>query len=380
MTSNHTDFLNYATKNHPIAAMELPKTTSSEALATHIKAAPLFKDDLDAFHQPINEGKGFITAMPPELLDNILSYCVLDHEPEIAARAQREGKSYTRQSHVLVSLAAMSRMFRDCVESFCLRELRSNKQHTQFKTTDEMRRISQLNKPTRRSTRLAGKSEQDHRVYRMEYVRILRSYCIKCSQCLTDALKDYDLRDYMLVSTRPHGPRAQHTNLPRIPYGTTRCGTYIALGTCISYRFYLRDVKRIAELVHPDLDAHLAKRNDARVARKCRKALPHLVEMQIKQLKTSAAQYKRSSRREPFLERIKYYKAMDVDKVDHVQAVKEISPSDLNEYTGKDHKKVCIELDCEYCEDEMQMRSKVWHRQELRRSRGSRTGYWLRSA
>ncbi|KAK5725612.1 hypothetical protein LTR15_003802 [Elasticomyces elasticus] len=297
MTSNHTDFLNYATKNHPIAAMELPKTTSSEALATHIKAAPLFKDDLDAFHQPINEGKGFITAMPPELLDNILSYCVLDHEPEIAARAQREGKSYTRQSH-----------------------------------------------------------------------------------CLTDALKDYDLRDYMLVSTRPHGPRAQHTNLPRIPYGTTRCGTYIALGTCISYRFYLRDVKRIAELVHPDLDAHLAKRNDARVARKCRKALPHLVEMQIKQLKTSAAQYKRSSRREPFLERIKYYKAMDVDKVDHVQAVKEISPSDLNEYTGKDHKKVCIELDCEHCEDEMQMRSKVWHRQELRRSRGSRTGYWLRSA
>ncbi|KAK3628001.1 hypothetical protein LTR56_018864 [Elasticomyces elasticus] len=318
MTSNHTDFLKYATKNYPIAAMELPKTTSSEALATHIKAAPLFKDDLDALHQPINEGKGFITAMPPELLDNILSYCVLDHEPEIAARAQREGKSYTRQSQ------CSSHLLR-CLECFGI-------------------------------------------VWRA-------SVC-----CLTDALKDYDLRDYMLVSTRPHGPRARHTNLPRIPYGTTRCGTYIALGTCISYRFYLRDVKRIAELVHPDLDAHLAKRNDARVARKYRKALPHLVEMQIKQLKTSAAQYKRSSRREPFLERIKYYKAMDVDKVDHVQAVKEISPSDLNEYTGKDHKKVCVELDCEHCEDEMQMRSKVWHRQELRRSRGSRAGYWLRSA
>ena len=43
-------------------------------------------------------------------------------------------------------------------------------------------------------------------------------------QNLTNALKEYDLRDWMLISSRKPGPRAKKVDFPVISYGTLRTG------------------------------------------------------------------------------------------------------------------------------------------------------------
>ena len=76
----------------------------------------------------------------------------------------------------------------------------------------------------------------------------------------------------MLVPSRKAGPRAKHTaDLPTIPYGTKIAGTAIGVGHCLSYRFYLQDVKRIAGIVHQDMKTHLDKKVAERQERKLKK-------------------------------------------------------------------------------------------------------------
>ncbi|KAK5728002.1 hypothetical protein LTR17_012309 [Elasticomyces elasticus] len=42
--------------------------TSSETELVSLRATPLLKEDFNAFHQPIDENKDFISAMPPGCL------------------------------------------------------------------------------------------------------------------------------------------------------------------------------------------------------------------------------------------------------------------------------------------------------------------------
>ncbi|KAK5699377.1 hypothetical protein LTR17_023307 [Elasticomyces elasticus] len=342
--------------------------TSGETELVSIRATPLFKEDFNAFHHPIDENKDFINAMPPEMLDRILLYCVLDHEPELALKTEQNGKTRKQASHVLLSLAAMSTTFRDCVESFCLRQLRNNRHVTHFKTT-------RLNKLVRRSTRLAGMPRPDNRVYRTEYLWFLHNCCVKCNKlnshtavmlnkvvcckqcetglgktiCLTEALRNYELRDYMLVPTRTPGPRAKHTNLPLIPYGTKKSGTALGIGNCISYHFYLKDVKRIANLVHKDLAAHLQKKRHARIARKREKVLPNMVEMKLRELRDAYRESYKWRNLDYFGKRIEHYESIDLEAEDAGDAVSDIDGED---YWGGDHELVCIELDCRRCRDD----------------------------
>ena len=143
---------------------------------------PKYKEDVSAFDGPVEEGKDFISRLPSETLDQILSYCLLDHDPERAVKKKAEGYKYVEQSHVLLSLASMSHHLHDHVEDFSRRHLIRHKDIYRFKTNAEL--VKQ--KETRRSDRLKAKTvQEDSRVYRMELVRHLQWYCFNCNAFCT---------------------------------------------------------------------------------------------------------------------------------------------------------------------------------------------------
>lgn len=85
---------------------------------------------------------------------------------------------------------------------------------------------------------------------------------------MTEALKSYDLRDYMLLKSRTPGPRAKSTDLPAILYGSK----FKAIGFPVFKRttvFYFRpkDVRMIAGLVHGDVGKHMQEKENARAER-----------------------------------------------------------------------------------------------------------------
>lgn len=137
---------------------------------------PLYKPEISVFDVPVEEGKDSISNIPSEVLDQVLSYCTVDHDPERAAKIHAERHKYEERSHVLLSLASMSRHFRDHVEDFSRRHLVKHKETYGFKTNAEL----QQGKVTRRSPRLLTKPTQDHRCYRFELVRGIQRRCIKC--------------------------------------------------------------------------------------------------------------------------------------------------------------------------------------------------------
>ncbi|KAK5701552.1 hypothetical protein LTR97_004367 [Elasticomyces elasticus] len=347
-----------------VEATEAPTEEDAE-----VEYVPQYKDDKpNAFNTPVHPDKDFISTMPPEVLDNILSYCVLDHDPELAVK--KEKTSYIHHHHVLISLAAMSTQLRDCVESFSLRQLTCDTKRTLFKTTAEREAArSERWKPKRRSKRIAAKPQIDTRVYRKEFLAYLQFHCYKCNtwtyntavmcngvacckSCerkdgadlifLTDALKQYDLRDYMLVPTRKPGPRAKHTNLPVIPYGTKKSGTAMGVGHCVSYRFYRKDVRRIAQLVHGDFAARMAAKRKERLIRKRKKVRQNKRELKIKRYSYLAAEYP------DFEKRLQQYKNLDVDGDYDSDAISNFSPDERMD----NHAKLCKKLDCERCEHE----------------------------
>jgi hypothetical protein len=147
-----------------------------EVIETLEPELPNYKEDINAFNTPVEDGKDYISNVPSEMLDRILSYCVMDHEPELAVRQRDEGSNFVKRPHVLLSLAAMSSHFKAHVESFCRLELTRNKDSYRFKSTAEI--VEQGN--LRRSPRIKAKPPPDHRCYRMELIRHLQTFCIRC--------------------------------------------------------------------------------------------------------------------------------------------------------------------------------------------------------
>lgn len=84
-------------------------------------------------------------------------------------------------------------------------------------------------------------------------------------------MKQYDLRDYMLLKSRKPGPRAKHVNLRVITYGTQHGGNAISVGSCISYKFFAQDVEKIADMVHGDAHAHMVIKRQERMERKLKR-------------------------------------------------------------------------------------------------------------
>ncbi|KAI7356567.1 hypothetical protein KC354_g10386 [Hortaea werneckii] len=253
------------------------------------------KDDLIAFLPPVEEpGRDFISSLPTETFHEILSYLILDHDPDRGLKLEAlKRRGFKDQPHVFLSLSVLSKHFRDNVESFCLHYL------TQFKEICGFQPAVQLHSEHRHSTRLAAKPKKDSRIFRVLLVKHLQGKCISCNvwcrtratmatgvaccldrwmeDCeeeafptiisLAEAMDAYDLRDHMLLKARSPGPSAEHMDLPTIPYGTFRIRVGI-FATRVCYCFFLKDVLTIAKMVHPNksFDQRTPKQSQARAS------------------------------------------------------------------------------------------------------------------
>jgi hypothetical protein len=137
-----------------------------------------YHDDLAAgFEIAVEEDKDFISGLPTEILHNILSYLILDHDPERGVKMNAnptKAYKFKEQPHVFLSLSTMTKHLCAVVESFCLHHLTVHGDFYQIDMTP------QLDQELRRSARLAVKPKQDPHVYRMELVKRLMTRCIHC--------------------------------------------------------------------------------------------------------------------------------------------------------------------------------------------------------
>ncbi|OTA38004.1 hypothetical protein BTJ68_02130 [Hortaea werneckii EXF-2000] len=267
--------------DNSLTMRQTPKNKQKSADKDVVKTEPdrKRKDDLIAFLPPLGEpGRDFISSLPTETFHEILSYLILDHDPDRGLKLEAlKRRGFKDRPHVFLSLSVLSKHFRAHVESFCLHYL------TQFKEICGFQPAVQLHSEHRHSTRFAAKPKKDARVFRVLLVKHLQTKCINCNlwcrtratmatgvaccmgewkqDCeeeafsikisLAHAMGAYDLHDYMLLKGRSPDSRAEQTDLPSIPYGTVRmhldCFT-----TEVDYHFFLKDVLTIARMVHPN--------------------------------------------------------------------------------------------------------------------------------
>lgn len=140
---------------------------------------PRYKDDLpNVFNGDIDPSKDYISKIPSEIVDEILSYLVLDHEPGLGVR-HKEGNLQSRP-HALISMSAMSRFFYQATEDFSHRYLTKYQGTLNYRFAEEIVESYVEAGIIRRSARLSNKPKQRHEVFRKELLEELR---IKCAVC-----------------------------------------------------------------------------------------------------------------------------------------------------------------------------------------------------
>jgi len=154
---------------------------------------PLYKDDLpNAFNGDVDPNLDFFSKAPNEVIDNILSYLVLDHDPDFGIKVK--AGTYNPVPHVLLSMAAMSRLFYHATESFARRYRTRNKlnlpvpgiywpQHPEvfarLKASREREQDKERDK--RRSIRIANAPKPEiHEVHRKALCTDSRCHCVMC--------------------------------------------------------------------------------------------------------------------------------------------------------------------------------------------------------
>nr|OQO26394.1 hypothetical protein B0A51_05580 [Rachicladosporium sp. CCFEE 5018] len=234
---------------------------------------PKYKDDLpNAFNGDVDPDRDFISKMPAEILEEIASYCLLDHEPERALHFKKNPGVPIRP-HALLSLAAMSPSMYHAVEGFAARFTHMNRAQMHL-------REKPIDKSCRRSARLASKPQlKGEGITTVKAVMSnMNTVCTPCedkhldSNCLiklTDARAEFDLRDYHLLKSRKLGPRAKSVDhIPTITYGV-KCYR-LAMPPFVevtSYFFRRSEVEAIAARVHGDVKAHMVIKTDQKVER-----------------------------------------------------------------------------------------------------------------
>jgi hypothetical protein len=159
---------------------------------------PRYKDDLpNAFNGEVDPSQDFISKAPVEIIDNILSFLILDHEPDRGVK-MKEG-TYKPRPHVLISMSAMSKLFYHATEGFARRFLAKHefalsnpldvyyrKNPEQYQAMLEQREEFQKareerNSKLRRSSRLADQPQPNVlNIYRNELVWKFQSRCAAC--------------------------------------------------------------------------------------------------------------------------------------------------------------------------------------------------------
>jgi len=151
-----------------------PKPVDEDIIVTEKDVRGKEDDPIDI---AVDEKLNFVSKLPSETLDEILSYLILDHDPERGVKIHKnEGHSWTYKDppHILLSLARLFNLLHTHVESFCRRHLAQHK--------DVYNHVPKADKDAtcRRSVRLQATPREDTRCYRVELVRHLQSHCIPC--------------------------------------------------------------------------------------------------------------------------------------------------------------------------------------------------------
>ena len=227
--------------------------------------------------------RDYLTALPAELLHEIISYLFLTHEPDKAffrgARTEEEWLAVYQCRHSLDRLAASSILLRAQVMDFAKTFLRRHKDITRYEATA----ARAMTKP--RTNWLRGRGGLLWWIDRncifcgkaSSRTAIMMNGFHCCRGCddthwpdkitKSAAREEYHLSDHHLL---PHQQRtpisakmlAKHPGgLPKLWYGT--CMT---VNTPTTY-FLRKDVEALATLAHGDLKAHLAKRRVEREER-----------------------------------------------------------------------------------------------------------------
>jgi hypothetical protein len=161
---------------------------------------PRYKDDLpNAFNGEVDPSLDFISKTPVEIIDNILSFLILDHDPERGVK-MKEGRY--KRPHVLISMSAMSHLFYHATEGFAHKFLTMNHEalsvpsylHYWRNNPELLQRVTanmevnvkartEQKSRLRRSSRIANQPQEEPRkVHRMELCRALQSKCAVCLQ------------------------------------------------------------------------------------------------------------------------------------------------------------------------------------------------------
>lgn len=149
--------------NGPEAEVDVPAKVSQMPTPLHSQAVP----DHWAFYTAVEADKDHISNLPAETLDQIFGYAIIDHDPD---RAVKKQQGVYDHRHVLLSLSAMSRLFRQRVDAFSESYLTKHRSWSKF-------RQSGLGKYWRLKVN-----------HRIELVKALQTKCFRCAQpCKTMA-------------------------------------------------------------------------------------------------------------------------------------------------------------------------------------------------
>lgn len=158
---------------------------------------PRYKDDLpNAFNGDVDPEKDFISKAPVEIIDSIIWYLQLDHDPDQGVKAKE--KSSKPHTHVLMSMAAMSRLFYHATESFARRFLKKNEKTLNPRIgwenekwyQDSVKAQKERDDRRRRSARLAAVPQPKIvEIYRKELCDRFQWRCAICLKCAYSSCK-----------------------------------------------------------------------------------------------------------------------------------------------------------------------------------------------
>ena len=224
-----------------------------------------------------------LTALPPELLQMIISYLFPTHKPDIAFEEHRDNTNRLKSQHPLDFLAATCRTLRaevnDCAETF----LRQHQDITRYQASvartkgvprqNWLRGRGGLLWWSARNCLSCGKATQKAAIF------MNGLHC--CQDCddvhwpkkitKTAAMQDFHLTGHHLLPHKERTPmpaklRAELDakcpgGLPKLRYGTL-------ISNGVATTLFLKvDVEALARVVHGDLEVHLAKRKVEREER-----------------------------------------------------------------------------------------------------------------
>lgn len=184
----------YNTRSKQVQSSEESQAALSDEDEEGVEELPVwprYKDDLpNAFNGKVDPSQDFISKAPVEIIDNILSFLILDHDPDRGVK-MKEG-NYKARPHVLISMSAMSKLFYHAVEGFAQRFYTNphNPKHYQAfrKQIQEREKAAEERvSKQRRSSRLASQPKPETvKIYRTELLRTFQNRCAIClNHCWT---------------------------------------------------------------------------------------------------------------------------------------------------------------------------------------------------